>query len=360
MCAHPPFDVASASRRYANLNDLARLPWFMVNDAGRLAVRPGLVGPIVDVHTHLALAYLRPLSIDLRRETTPTEYYLPASTPLDLDIYANSNFEPAHLRRMKLDLSLGAVTDRGMRRSHTLPNLHREMRDLGVTQSTILPIDWPVLSSNSEDQLRAVGTDRAFVGFAGIHPWDPRLERRLDALVALGARGCKVHPSVQMVRPDDRRAMRLYAMCGERGLPVIWHCGPVDIEPPIGRYLSQVRHYEKPIRENPNTTFILGHSGARQADQGIALQQRYPNVWLEIASQGLPWVQRIAREADPDRILFGSDWPFYPQAFPLAKVLIATEDNHAVRHKLLYSNAARLLRLPDIAPPGAPTTGAMS
>ena len=48
----------------------------------------------------------------------------------------------------------------------------------------------------------------------------------------------------------------------------------------LGRYLTQVKHYEKPIRENPYTTFILAHAGALQLDQALDLQKRYKNVVL--------------------------------------------------------------------------------
>jgi len=34
-------------------------------------------------------------------------------------------------------------------------------------------------------------------------------------LEARGARGIKVHPSVQAVRPDSRRCLRLYRLCAE-------------------------------------------------------------------------------------------------------------------------------------------------
>jgi predicted TIM-barrel fold metal-dependent hydrolase len=126
---------------------------------------------------------------------------------------------------------------------------------------------------------------------------------------------------------------------------VFLHCGPVGIETGLGREFSQVANYEKPIAENPQVTFILGHSGALQADQALALARRYPNVYLELSSQGLPVVRRLVDEAPADRLLFGSDWPFYHAAVPLAKVLLATEGRPELRRQVLYGNAARLLRL---------------
>ena len=327
---------------FENLLDLARLPYFEVKD-GLLALADPSLGPAIDVHTHLALSYVLPNRVDLQRLWPETEHYLPASGPVDLDVYANKNFTDEDLGKMRRDLTLASVTAGGMRRTHTLANLRREMEGLGVSASVLLAIDFPVLSDNAGTWLKAARGAPDFVVFGSVHPFRPHLERELDRQVALGARGIKVHPAVQNVRPDVDRALRLYRACGARGLPVLFHCGPVDIEPPLGRYFSQVRFYERGIAECPETTFVLGHSGALQLSEGLSLARRYPNVWLEVASQSLPGVRRILDEGPPDRILFGSDWPFYPVAIPLAKVLLATEGAEALRRAILHENATRLL-----------------
>lgn len=331
---------------FRNLSDMGRLPWFEAHD-DRVAMKDASVGPILDMHTHLALAYVLPMKLDLHRATPRTEHYLPSCCALDLDVYVNKNFRERDLRALKRDLTLGSLTGGGMRATHTVPNLTREMEELRITRSAILPIDFPVLSDNATHALTASREEEKLIGFGSVHPYAKDPEKRLDEQLARGARAIKMHPAVQCVRPDDARAMRLYRACGARGLPILWHCGPVGIEPPLGRYLSRVRFYEKPIAENPKTTFILGHSGALEMELALDLARRYPNVWLETSSQSLSAVRRIVERAPEDRIVYGSDWPFYHQAIALAKVLIATEGKRDLRHKILYANAARVLRLRD-------------
>lgn len=330
--------------RFANAYELATLPWFELEN-GELIVDPA-IGPAIDVHTHLALSYVLPRSVDLLREWPRTEHYLSLDRPLDLDVYANKNFSARDLAALEHDLVWGSLGSGGMRRTHTIPNLEREMRGLQVTKSVLLAIDFPVLSDNAGSWLEAARGREDIVVFGSVHPYKPGMERELDRQVALGAKGIKVHPAVQTVLPQDRRAMRLYKLCGARKLPVFFHCGPVGIEPPLGRFLTQVRHYEKPIRDNPDTVFVLGHSGALQLDVALELARQYPNVWLEISSQSLSNVRRLLDEADDTRLLFGSDWPFYHQAVPLAKLLIATVGREAQRARVLHENAARLLGLP--------------
>jgi len=329
--------------RFDGHDDLARLPYFERRGPGRLALADPSLGPVFDVHTHLALAFLRPGQIDLEREHEHTLHYLPRERPLDLEVYANRCYSAEDLRRMKLDLTLLSLTDGGMRRTHTAANLLREMRDLGVARAVLLPIDLPLVSDNAGAFLERAAVHEELISFGSVHPLSLDLAGKLERQISLGARGVKVHPASQMIRPDHPRAMELYRLCGERGLPVLFHCGPVGIEPRAGRRRSQVRLYEAPVALHPRTTFILGHSGALQLDEALALAQRYPNVWLETASQSLTNVRRLLAEAPADRLLFGTDWPFYPLAVGLAKALLATEDDGVARRRLLYENAARLL-----------------
>ena len=330
---------------YESLFDLARLPWFAVEEGRLVVCEKDAIGPIIDVHSHLALAYVRPMQLDLYKPSRETQHYLPSCCQIDLDVYINKNFSQEQLHALEKDLTYGSLTRGGMRATHTVPNLAREMDELGVVKSIILPIDFPLISKNYEYAATAARRDDHLMAFGSVHPYAPRMNEALDAQAHNGALGVKVHPNVQCVRPDDPRARKLYRMCGERNLPILIHCGPVGIEPALGRYLTQVTWYERGIAENPKTTFILGHAGALQFEEALALQKKYSNVWLETSSQSLTNVRGMVERADPDRVAFGSDWPFYHQAIPLAKVLIATEGKPELRKKFLFANAARMMGL---------------
>jgi uncharacterized protein len=328
-------------RRFESHLDLAELPWFEVRD-GRLVLADRSIGPVMDVHTHLALTYMRRRSVDLRARHDDAELYLPVSHAVDLDVYANRNFDAHDLEAIERDLALKTTTKGGMRRTHTVPNLVRHMGEMGIARSVLLPIELPFLSWNAETWLEAAEGEDRVRNLGSVHPFGRAVRERLERLKGAGIRGIKLHPAVQMVPPDHPRMMEIYRACADLDLPVLWHCGPVDIETRIGRYCSQLKHYWRPIHEHPGTRFVLGHSGALQFDQGLALAKQYPNVWLELSSQGLPNVRRIVLEGPEDRILFGSDWPFYHQSMPLAKTLIATDDRHALRPRIFWHNAEAL------------------
>jgi len=327
--------------RFADHLALARLPYFDVV-GGRLVVDPAL-GPVIDTHTHLALAYGPPSSLDLGRGGPAARHYLPLARPLDLERYALQNMTRADVRRMKLDLTLASITPWGLRRTHTTVNLLREMKELGVARAVLLPIELPLLSRNTAAYLRAAAPHQQLICFGSVHPLARGALRELDRQREAGARGIKLHPPVQLVRPDHPRAMKLYRRCAAHRLPVFWHCGPVGEEPRASRRRAQVALYERPIAEVPGATFVLGHSGALQMERALALANRYSNAWLDLSSQALANVRRIVERGPRDRLVFGSDWPFYHQAVALAKVLLATEGDTGLRRQELWYNAARLL-----------------
>jgi uncharacterized protein len=335
-------DTEDFPLRFETRAALASLPWFDT-DHGEIVLSDRSVGPVIDMHTHYALPTLSVHSIDLNRETPDSNLLLGSCCQHHLDVRANQCFTAKELTALKRDLLLGGLTGRGKRHDHTAPNLARDMRSVNVTHSAVLALDLAFPNRNPHNTLMTTRGRSETTGFGSVHPRAFRARERFEEQLHIGARGIKLHPPNQMFRPDADYAMRIYRWCGSEGIPVIWHSGPAGIEPKIGQYFAQMRFYERPLRECPETTFILGHAGSLQHREAIALQRRYRNTWLEISGLSLGQLREVLSDADPDRVVFGSDWPFYHPVLPLAKVLVATQNQPALRAKVLHDNAARLL-----------------
>ena len=58
------------------------------------------MGPVIDMHSHIALAYLLPMRLDLYRATPHVEHYLPSCCSIDFEVYQNQNFTPAALHAL--------------------------------------------------------------------------------------------------------------------------------------------------------------------------------------------------------------------------------------------------------------------
>ncbi|MGI9577234.1 MAG: amidohydrolase family protein [Microthrixaceae bacterium] len=294
------------------------------------------------MHTHLAMGWLRPLAIDLQASTPTVDYYLPLTQPLDLEVYSNKNIDDASMFAMKADLSVLGLTPWGKRATHTAPNLVRDMRGLGIVSSVVLPFDLPIGARNADQIIEATQTHPELLPFGSAHPLDRDIDGRLTRQKAAGAIGVKLHPNAQFIAPDQPRTVHLCGRCAALGLPVLFHCGPVGIEPEAARKRSQVYRYEKAIAENPDTTFVLGHSGALQFSEAIEFT-KYPNTYFELSCLGLSALREVVEAVPDNRLLYGTDWPFYHQALTLARVLIATDDSPELRRSILHDNAARLL-----------------
>lgn len=331
--------------RFPDRNGLAALPWFEI-DHGELVVADPSVGPVIDVHTHYCLPSLRHSVADMEVETPDSDLLLGRCCAHHLDVYANQCFTPSELAAMKRELAFGALRRRGKRLHHTAPNLARDMRSMGVERAVVIGIDMGLGTAAHVGRTLEVARRREdVIGFGSVHPRRRRRRQPFEEQLHRGARGIKMHPPNMRTRPDDPRAMELYRWCGELGLPVFWHCGPAGIEVGSAGSFAQVPLYERAIRENPRTRFVLGHSGALQSREATALFNGLPNVWFDIASLGFHQLRELLAATGGERVLFGSDWPFYHPILPLAKVLIATDGQPALRHRVLYENAARLLEM---------------
>ena len=68
-------------------------------------------------------------------------------------------------------------------------------------------------------------SDGAFTGLGTLHPDSGNLEQDFGELTALGLKGVKLHPDFQRFEADSPKAMRIYGLCAEAGLPVLVHTG---------------------------------------------------------------------------------------------------------------------------------------
>ncbi|MDJ0866375.1 MAG: amidohydrolase family protein [Myxococcota bacterium] len=340
-------------QRYRGYRGLAELPWFELDADGTLRCVAEDVPPALDIHAHLGISLLLAPEIDLHASTPRVRHILDCDAeepgcPLDLDVYMNTNFRSADLRALRFGALAQLAWGNAAAGTHTIPNLLDEMDASRVGSALILPIAFglPFGDDLNERWAAALARDdgggRLLLG-ASVHPRDPERVARLERYAAAGARAVKLHPAAQRFFPDAPEAMDVYAACARLRLPVVFHGGRAGIEPEYTHQFTLMRHYEGALRAFPEVPFVLGHAGARDVADAIPLARRYPNAWLDIHGQGVSRLAELIDRVGSERLLFGSDWPFYHLASSLAKVLLATEGRPDVRRAILHGNADRLL-----------------
>ncbi len=347
------------SLHFRGYRGLAELPWFELDDAGILRNIATDLPMAIDVHCHFGRSTLMAPELDLYRSSKRVQHLLDCdgSDPgcdLDLDVYINRNFDEDALAALRWGALGSMLWGSAAEKTHTMPNLLAEMDATRVEQALILPIAFglPFGDDLTERWMAAItesgNTDR-FLLAASVHPRDSHRIEKLRRFSAAGARAVKLHPTMQRFYPDGDDMMEYYRECERLGLVLFFHCGRAGIEPESIHRYTLPRHFEAAIRAFPKLQFVLGHSGARDVAQAIPLGERYENVWLGASCQGVTMLNEMLARTGGERMLYGTDWPFYHLAASLAKLLIITEDNPDARYALLRGNAERLLALNSVS-----------
>jgi len=329
-----------------DLQELDKLDYFEKNAAGEIVLAAGVCDQVIDFHTHIGLSFLGMAPLDLDREDPEALTFFPArGNPVDFERYSAWSFNEENHKVTSNESVKQAFTKKGYAGTHTPKNLLNEMDRNRVTHSVILAIDlMPAFrSKNTEVFLEASRRFPRLITFMSVYPGDPQMEAKVRKYKAAGAVGMKLHPPMQFLRANEPECMKLTKLCGELGLPCLFHAGSSPIAPKFQEDYPRVAHFWKPVREQPETTFILAHGAIDQYRELIELAVKHENVLIELSGQPHGHMREMIDAGLEDRMFYGSDWPYYGESWPLAQVFLATEDNLAAREKIAYGNAKKFL-----------------
>jgi predicted TIM-barrel fold metal-dependent hydrolase len=210
--------------------------------------------------------------------------------------------------------------------------------------------------SNEQIVADAVKYDDVLIPFASVDPNDGRSAvERLRDLAAAGAKGLKLHPSLQDFVPNGRAHYPLYEAAAELGLPIVFHTGQTGIGAglPGGRGIK-LRHSDPMLiddvaADHPALTIVLAHPSVPWQDAAISIATHKANVYIDLSGWSPkyfpPPLVRAANGLLKHKVLFGSDYPVITPDRWLAD-FAALEIKPEVRPLILKENAARVLGLP--------------
>jgi len=182
--------------------------------------------------------------------------------------------------------------------------------------------------------------------------FDPRSAPEcLGALAAAVARpgfvGLKLHPSWHRTLADDPGYERAWAFAAEHDLPILAHSWSVSDYNPAQRYSTPER-FESYVRRFPQVRLVLGHAGGRGLGrkEAVRMANEYPNVFLDFAGDVYCYrlLETLVATVPPEKILYGSDFPWMDSSTQLPRVLLADIDDQA-KKKILVDNAVAVYRI---------------
>ncbi|MBW1924122.1 MAG: amidohydrolase [Deltaproteobacteria bacterium] len=231
------------------------------------------------------------------------------------------------------------------------------------------PAEKEALTRKISDRIRrrnrwtceTAGTHARLVPFISLDPImgrDAMTDEMVQCIEQHGARGLKIHPGEGHFMPDDTSLHPVYEILERRGLPVISH-GGLDLANPDPSF-TRPEAFAPLLARFPRLTLVIAHLGRDFFEESVRLAKEFPNVFFDTSAvipgnetgdplEGLSsFTDREAvafiRKIGVDRVLFGSDYPWFHPGWDLRRFLRLpfTEEEKAA---LLGANARRILGL---------------
>jgi predicted TIM-barrel fold metal-dependent hydrolase len=234
------------------------------------------------------------------------------------------------------------------------PNLFRPTPGLGELQAAARrngidglivaparPFDYALPPANDALAAHAAGLPRiARLGRVDPNQGSAGLTEARRCVRELGCTGLFLHPGEEAFKV--RLAAAVLEVSAEEGVPVVIAAGLYGLSEPL-----QILHAVAMV---PEATVILTSggqiniSGLSMIDAWAALER---HAGLHVMTNGeyrQDFIERLARDLDPNRVLFASFTPYFDQGYELARVRSAAL-THAERALVEGDNAVRLFGL---------------
>jgi len=228
----------------------------------------------------------------------------------------------------------------------TVANLLASMDAAGLAASTIFTI--ATRPDQAEGILRwceTIRSDRIWP-FPSVHPDAPDATGLIERIARAGFAGIKLHPMYQNFAIDEPRMNPLYAACRDAGLVVTFHSGRDIAYPPDDDRASPQR-LAKMLDHMPGLRVISSHMGGWRSWDAVEKHiLGRDGLWIDtsfsLEELGPDLAAGMIRRHGPDRVVFGTDWPWRSHAESLTRLHnlgLSPAEEQAVRR----DNAAKLL-----------------
>lgn len=221
------------------------------------------------------------------------------------------------------------------------------MRQSGVDVSVLLPlVNTPANCMGVNTWAKNESYD-GIISLGSIHPADPDVFEHLEILRGMGFAGLKVHPEYQDFKFDEERYLPVWQRCAELGFFVLTHCGfDIKFAPPFKTTPRELAEFHRRV---PELTLVLAHLGGLKMYDEVEKYLVGEDVCLDLAFIGPEEIaperlENIIRRHGADRVIFGSDSPWYGQKQAVAS-LRSLGLSEADKEKIFSGNARKLLHL---------------
>lgn len=253
----------------------------------------------------------------------------------------------------------------GQRRSWewTLENLVVELDAHPEVEGIVMLPIWP--NQTFEEYLAASMLEPRIIPFTSCvldMPLDEMCEK-LRRDIARGAKGLKLHPTIQNLALDDARTEAAVRVFGEAGLPVVTHCGanPYYTQDSPFSAVTNPAYSDFPAvmafcRRFPDVNIIVAHC-CTIIERLFEEARDLAHVHTDTTTCSHAMMRRGVELLGAERLVFGTDVPFGSFPTSIAQLEQAFADDLETLDRVAYSNMAGLMRLDFKAHAEAPAAG---
>lgn len=283
-----------------------------------------------------------------------------------IDVHIHANFADDVLRRQARDLSGIDFTPQGLQAEMAAGRVEHAIRIGFETEGEELSraAPNPLGDPNGAGAQSRRAASLSFVG--GINPrrLDAENLARLDESLAAGRLvGLKIYLGYYPLGPDAEVYKPVYELAEKHNRPVIFHTGDTYSADAKVRFAHPLPVDDVAV-DFRGVTFVLAHLGNPWTIDAAEVIYKNRNVYADLSGflvgntayfedpanqEGISDAKERIREAfawveNPEKFLYGSDWPLAPMEPYLEFVKSAIDSAH--HHLVFYENARRIFRLP--------------
>lgn len=229
----------------------------------------------------------------------------------------------------------------------SINGLYSSMKDAGLDYSVVMPIATaPKQTHNINTFAKEINGKNGVLSFGSLHPSQENYEQILEEIAEAGLLGIKLHPEYQQLFIDSPEAIRILKKCEQLGLYTMLHAGKDHgCPPPVHCSPERLSHVLDYVSGN---YIIAAHMGGwsmwDDVDKYILSTPILIDTCFSLHLMSSGDVSSMIKKHGSDKVLMGSDWPWYSQKenLLLTQKLSLPEADIA---KITGGNAARILRL---------------
>ncbi len=149
-----------------------------------------------------------------------------------------------------------------------------------------------------------------------VHPAADDALDELGRIQSLGLHGIKFHPDYQDFFVDDKSVYPIYEVISQLGFPVVFHAGYDPLSPDVCHASPQ--RLAQVAADFPNMKIVAAHLGgvlnSKEAAEYLLGKDIFMDVSMIPGYTDIETFCMLIRAHRPDRLLFGSDCPWYTPA----------------------------------------------